>query len=108
MLLEDMATIERSCNPNHRAMSHHLTERLIPIFGVAKSAFMGVSVSEYIQQLKIDAAKNMLLYSDFSPARISSILAFPDQSYFTQVFKKYTGLTPRKFQSVHLREISLH
>ena len=68
----------------------------------------GVSVSEYIQQLKIDAAKNMLLYSDFTPARISSILALPDQSYFTQVFKKYTGLTPRKFQSVHLREISLN
>ncbi len=67
----------------------------------------GVSVSEYIQQLKIDAAQNMLLYSDFTPARISSILAFPDQSYFTQVFKKYTGLTPRKFQSMHLREISL-
>ena len=67
----------------------------------------GVSVSEYIQQLKIDAAQNMLLYSDFTPARISSILAFPDQSYFTQVFKKYTGLTPRKYQSVHLREISL-
>lgn len=67
----------------------------------------GVSVSEYIQQLKVDAAQNMLLYSDFTPSRISSILAFPDQSYFTQVFKKYTGVTPRKFQSMHLREISL-
>ncbi|MBQ7832985.1 MAG: AraC family transcriptional regulator [Lachnospiraceae bacterium] len=67
----------------------------------------GVAVSEYIQQLKIEAAQNMLLYSDFTPARISTILAFPDQSYFTQVFKKYTGVTPRKFQSMHLREISL-
>ena len=68
----------------------------------------GVSVSEYIQQLKIDTAKNMLLYSDFTPAKIASVLAFPDQSYFTQVFKKYTGFTPRKFQSMHLREISMH
>lgn len=67
----------------------------------------GVYVSEYIQQLKVDAAKNMLLYSEFSPSKISSILAFPDQSYFTQVFKKYTGVTPRKYQSMHLREISL-
>lgn len=66
----------------------------------------GVTISEYIQQLKIEAAQNMLLYSDFTPARISTILAFPDQSYFTQVFKKYTGVTPRKFQSMHLREIS--
>ena len=68
----------------------------------------GITVSEYIQQLKIDTAKNMLLYSDFTPAKIASVLAFPDQSYFTQVFKKYTGLTPRKFQSMHLREISMH
>ena len=68
----------------------------------------GISVSEYIQQLKIDTAQNMLLYSDFTPARISSVLAFPDQSYFTQVFKKYTGMTPMKFRSMHLREISLN
>lgn len=68
----------------------------------------GVSVSEYIQQLKVDTAKNMLLYSDFTPARISSVLAFPDQSYFTQVFKKYAGVTPMKFRSMHLREISLN
>lgn len=67
----------------------------------------GVSISEYIQQLKTEAAKNMLLYSDFSPSAISSILAFTDQSYFTHVFKKYTGVTPKKFQSMHLREISL-
>lgn len=68
----------------------------------------GVSVSEYIQQLKVDTAKNMLLYSDFTPARISAVLAFPDQSYFTQVFKKYAGVTPLKFRSMHLREISLN
>ncbi len=68
----------------------------------------GVTISEYIQQTKIDAAKNMLLYSDFTPARISSILSFPDQSYFTQVFHKYVGLTPRKFQAQYLREMTLN
>lgn len=67
----------------------------------------GVTVSEYIRQLKIDAAKNMLIYSDFSPSEIASILAFPDQSYFTEVFHKLVGATPRQYQSMHLREISL-
>lgn len=67
----------------------------------------GVTVSEYIRQLKIDAAKNMLIYSDFSPSEIASILAFPDQSYFTEVFHKLVGVTPRQYQSMHLREISL-
>ena len=64
----------------------------------------GLSVSEYIQTKKIDTAINMLIYSDYTPAQIASVLAFSDQSYFTDVFKKYTGLTPKKYQSLHLRE----
>ncbi|MBR4965347.1 MAG: AraC family transcriptional regulator, partial [Lachnospiraceae bacterium] len=67
----------------------------------------GVSVSEYIIQLKVEAAKNMLLYSDLTLSDISTILAFGDQSYFTSVFRKHTGFTPRKYQSLHLREMSL-
>ncbi len=64
----------------------------------------GMTVSEYIQMTKLDTAKNMLIYSDYSPAEIASILAFSDQSYFTEVFHKYTGFTPKKYQSLHLRE----
>lgn len=67
----------------------------------------GVSVSEYIIRLKIEAAGNMLLYSDLTLSEISSILAFGDQSYFTSVFRKHTGFTPRKYQSHHLREMTL-
>ena len=67
----------------------------------------GVSISEYIRQIKIDAAKNMLIYSDFTVAQIASILAFPDQSYFTEVFHKMVGETPKQYQANHLRELSL-
>ena len=47
----------------------------------------GMTVSDYIQQTKIETAKNMLLHSSYSAAEIASILAFSDQSYFTEVFK---------------------
>lgn len=67
----------------------------------------GVSVSEYIRRLKIDAAKNMLIYSEFTSSEIASILAFPDQSYFTEVFRQLVGMTPKKYQSMHLREMAL-
>lgn len=67
----------------------------------------GSSVSEYIRSLKIDTAKNMLIYSDFSPSEIASVLAFSDQSHFTEVFRKYTGVTPRKFQTLHSGEMTL-
>ncbi len=67
----------------------------------------GVSVSKYIIQLKVEAAKNMLLHSDLTLSDVSIILAFGEQSYFTSVFRKHTGFAPRKYQALHLREMSL-
>ena len=70
----------------------------------------GVSISEYIRFKKIETAKNMLVYSDYSPSRISSILAFPSQSYFTEIFHKHTGMTPLGYRTHYFRktEIALH
>lgn len=58
---------------------------------------LGMTVSEYIEHQKIETAKNMLLYSDYSPSEISTILGFPSQSYFTERFRKATGTTPKKY-----------
>ena len=58
----------------------------------------GLSISEYISVQKIETAKNMLLYSDYSPSQISSVLGYPSQSYFTERFKKSTGATPLEYR----------
>ena len=57
----------------------------------------GYTVSEYILLKKIETAKSMLSYSDYSIAQISDALAFPNQSYFTKVFKKQCGKTPKQY-----------
>lgn len=57
----------------------------------------GLSLSSYISHQKIETAKNMLLYSSYSPSQIAQILDFPSQSYFTEVFRKATGTTPKQF-----------
>jgi YesN/AraC family two-component response regulator len=59
----------------------------------------GYSVSEYIQNKKLETAKSMLSSSDYSIAEISASLAFPSQSYFTNVLKKDCGLTPKQYRS---------
>lgn len=64
---------------------------------------VGTSISEYIRRQKMETAKNMLIYSDYRPAEIASILAFPSQSYFTEIFHKYTGLTPGEFKRENFR-----
>ena len=68
---------------------------------------MGTSVSEYIQEKKIETSKNMLIYSDFSIAEIASVLAFPSQSYYTKVFRDNTGMTPSYYRTLYFRNIEI-
>ncbi|MDX8045399.1 AraC family transcriptional regulator [Gracilibacillus sp. S3-1-1] len=61
---------------------------------------VGISVSEYIQRTKIDEAKKLLTYTEKPLSEICSFLHFTDQSYFTKVFKKVTGVTPKQFRTI--------
>src|SRR5665647_451332 len=63
----------------------------------------GKSVSGYIRDKKIEAAQNMLKYSDFSCLNIGNYLAFASQSHFIQVFKTKTGLTPEVYRKQNFR-----
>ncbi|GGA15374.1 helix-turn-helix domain-containing protein [Psychrobacillus lasiicapitis] len=60
---------------------------------------VGITLSEYIQQQRVEEAKKLLSFSNYSISDICSWLNFNDQSYFIKVFKKYTGLTPKQFRS---------
>jgi YesN/AraC family two-component response regulator len=64
----------------------------------------GTTVSDYIRKQKLETAKNMLIYSEYRPAEIASTLAFPSQSYFTEQFRRYTGLTPATFRKENFRK----
>lgn len=67
----------------------------------------GQTVTAYISGKKIEAAENMLKYSDYHPSQISNILAFPNQSYFIRVFRSNTGMTPKKYRDMHYRKVGI-
>lgn len=67
----------------------------------------GVTVTDYIQNKKIETAKNMLKYSKYRNSQIATILAFPNQSYFVEVFRKKVGMTPKKYQDMYFRKIGI-
>lgn len=58
-----------------------------------------ISLSEYILKCKIDEAKYLLTHTNYSILDISTLLCFHDQSYFTKTFKRFTGITPKKYAS---------
>ena len=55
---------------------------------------VGMPVSSYILARKLETARNMLLYSEYSISEIAAVFAFSSQSHFTQAFRKYYGETP--------------
>ncbi|MBO5292841.1 MAG: helix-turn-helix transcriptional regulator [Lachnospiraceae bacterium] len=64
---------------------------------------IGIPVSEYIMLQKVEKAKNLLCYSDYSIVDIANYLTFSSQSHFIQVFQKFAGLTPRKYRDRYFR-----
>lgn len=64
---------------------------------------MGVSVSDYIRQKKVESATNLLKYSPYSMVEIANRLSFSSQSHFIQTFKKSVGITPLKYREKYGR-----
>lgn len=63
----------------------------------------GMTISDYIKSKRITAAQNMLRYSEYTYAEISTILAYSSQSHFTKVFRDETGYTPKEYRQKFYR-----
>ena len=61
----------------------------------------GVTVQDYINQVRVERASNLLIYSDFTLSAIADYVHFPTQSYFGKMFKRYKGMTPNEFRKQH-------
>jgi AraC-like DNA-binding protein len=59
---------------------------------------MGVTFSNYILNVKIDHAKRLLKNTNMSLISIAIELGFDNQSYFSNVFKKATNMTPKQYR----------
>lgn len=58
----------------------------------------GIGLSQYIVREKINRAKNLLMYSDYSYIKIAAYLGFSSQSHLGTHFKKVTGYTLHQFR----------
>ena len=59
---------------------------------------MGIGINSYISSCRIEHAKRMLTISDLPIAQIALQCGFSTTAYFSQVFKKTTGMTPGEFR----------
>lgn len=58
----------------------------------------GSSFKEYLNIVRVEESKRLLSNTDYSIIDIAVATGFENQSYFSKVFKKYTGLTPKQYR----------
>lgn len=58
---------------------------------------MGKTPLEYINEIRISKAKEYLSTLNYPISEISEMVGFPNQNYFSRIFKKYTGISPSKY-----------
>jgi transcriptional regulator GlxA family with amidase domain len=59
---------------------------------------LGITPHAYLQGIRMDTARNMLLHSDMPVEVIAERVGYRDLSFFQQVFRKHTGHTPTAYR----------
>lgn len=59
----------------------------------------GKTINEFITELRIKQAKNLLKTTDISISEIAVMCGFININYFPTIFKKYTTLTPTQYRT---------
>lgn len=59
---------------------------------------VGMSLSDYIMKTRVEEAKYYIRYTNTKISDIAIFYQFCNQSYFTQVFRKFVGCTPKEYR----------
>ena len=65
----------------------------------------GITIGEFIRQMRIGFARECLLGTDQSLVEIGLSAGFPSQAYFTTTFKRETGFTPGEYRRASRRAV---
>lgn len=61
---------------------------------------LGISFVEYLNQVRVEAAKKLLDTTDEKTYEISEKVGYSDYKYFSSVFKKITGVSPAQYKKM--------
>lgn len=90
----------------HKHFRENITlESLLDITHYSKSYFIrlfrdnvGMGLTEYVNKYRIEKSCLDMLYTDKNITEVASSNGFGNIQYFSRVFKKYMGCTPKQYQ----------
>ena len=119
---EEMAEIKKSEHipKNLRLALDYIYDHLNENIGICEIAdYVAISESQlrrdfqryfsmpplkFIQEKKVEFAKNRLVYSDISYVDLANDLGFASHSHFIKIFKEHTGMTPMEYRNKKYRK----
>lgn len=64
----------------------------------------GKNYADYVNSKRMSHAKHLLKTTRLQIQTVAQYCGFPDMQYFSKVFKKYTGHTPRAYREIKLNK----
>lgn len=87
--------------------NHATIEDICKTFDISHSSLltkfkkeMGISPIQYMTEQRLKAARYLLKTTDFSIGQISSLCGFDSSAYFSYIFRKNIGCTPKEFRQL--------
>lgn len=63
----------------------------------------GESLTEYINHVRIEKAKEYLFQKDILAYEVANLVGYNDATYFSSIFKKYTGVSPTEYRQKNVK-----
>jgi two-component system response regulator YesN len=90
---------------DHNYQSNIKLESIAPLFGY-NSAYLGkifsktvgVNFNSYVDYIRINHSKELLLQNKLKVYEISEVIGYKNVDYFHKKFKKYVGVSPAEFR----------
>ena len=82
----ELAQIAKQFNYNYNYLSTYFNRK------------MQESFSEYLNQIRIERACEILKTTSYTIAQVSELVGYSDPSYFSRIFKNQMGRTPSQWK----------
>ena len=105
-LNKNRETIKKAMNYISTNFNHSITLEEVAVavhlhpayFSSIFTQCSGSSFKEYLNMVRVEESKRLLSNTEYSIIDIAVACGFDDQSYFSKVFKKYTGMSPKQYR----------
>lgn len=102
---------EREKKPPQQNFSDYLssqTQTSYPALSRLFSSLTGITIEQYIIQMKIERVKELLVYDQKTLSEIAWDMEYSSSQHLSGQFKKVTGLTPTEFRDIHTSRRQAH